>query len=115
MHRVSEGRSRAEIDSLTPQDVVADPEGLTPPFWQHVRLYGEVRPDVVKRLPPGGAVRAPRQGGPWWAIGMKNTNGVSSSSPGAAMVMTSGADMTVGPSSVLRSGPPPGRVRSDAR
>ncbi|MER7209196.1 hypothetical protein ABT340_19215 [Streptosporangium sp. NPDC000239] len=114
MHRVSEGRSRAEIDSLTPQDVVADPEGLTPPFWQHVRLYGEVRPDVVKCLPPGGAVRAPRQGGPWWAIG-KDTNGVSSSSPGAAMVMTSGADMTVGPSSVLRSAPPPGRVRSDAR
>ncbi|MEV0666240.1 hypothetical protein AB0I58_32990 [Spirillospora sp. NPDC050365] len=47
------------------QDVLADSEwakllkpagrrGLTPLFWQHVQLYGEVRLDVAKRLPLGG-------------------------------------------------------------
>lgn len=46
------------------QDVLADPawgglltpadrRGLTPLFWQHVRLYGEVRLDLTNRLSIG--------------------------------------------------------------
>ncbi|SNT62150.1 hypothetical protein SAMN05443665_106923 [Actinomadura meyerae] len=36
----------------------ADRRGLTPLFWQHVQLYGEVRLGVAKRLPLGGQTQA---------------------------------------------------------
>ncbi|MFI6457033.1 Tn3 family transposase [Streptosporangium amethystogenes] len=62
------------INTLMLQDVLADPEwakllkladqrGLTPLFWQHVQPYGEVRLDVAKRLPLGGAASAAQPGG----------------------------------------------------
>ncbi|MGI5159395.1 Tn3 family transposase [Microbispora sp. CA-102843] len=63
------------INTLMLQDVLAEPawakllspadrRGLTPLFWQHVQPYGEVRLDVAKRLPLGGASQAPAAGNP---------------------------------------------------
>ncbi len=60
------------INTLMLQDVLAEPEwaellkppdrrGLTPLFWQHVQPHGEVRLDVAKRLPLGGAAEAAAQ------------------------------------------------------
>ncbi|HEX7160111.1 MAG TPA: Tn3 family transposase [Trebonia sp.] len=54
------------VNTLILQDVLAEGEwaamlgpagrrGLTPLFWQHVRPYGEVRPDMGARLRIGGA------------------------------------------------------------
>lgn len=65
------------INRLMLPDVLADPEwaellkpadrrGLTPLFWQHVQPYGEVRLDVAKRLPLGGARAAQPGGGQWY-------------------------------------------------
>jgi TnpA family transposase len=63
------------INTLMPQDILADPKwaellkpadrrGLPPLFWQHVQPYGEVRPDVAKRLSPGGTAHAAEAGNP---------------------------------------------------
>ncbi|MEU6431860.1 hypothetical protein ABZ860_38675 [Microbispora sp. NPDC046973] len=45
-------------------EIATDRRGLTPLFWQHVQPYGEVRPDVARRLQLGDGADAAKPGGP---------------------------------------------------